>query len=73
MKKNLYLIHINKIDFNQLIKMNNENVKSGGHSEHDNVGSMETLIRRLNQYSYYINYTPHLVKIPEVIKENFTI
>ena len=73
MKENLYLIHINKIDFNQLIKMNNENVKSGGHSEHDNMGSMETLIRRLNQYSYYINYTPHLVKIPEVIKENFTI
>jgi hypothetical protein len=73
MKENLYLIHINKIDFNQLIKMNNENVKSGGHSEHDNMGSMETLMKRLNQYSYYINYTPHLVKIPEVIKENFTI
>lgn len=73
MKKDLYLIHINKIDFNQLIKINNENIKSGGHSEHDSMDTMETLMRRLNQYSYYINYTPHLVKIPEVIKENFTI
>ena len=73
MKDNLYLIHINKIDFNQLIKINNENIKSGGHSEHDSMGSIETLMRRLNQYSYYIGYTPHLVTLPKIIKEKFTI
>lgn len=73
MKENLYLIHLNKVDFDELIKMNNENAKSGGHSEHDCMGNMETLIRRLNQYNYYADYTPHLVTLPKIIKENFTI
>lgn len=73
MKEDLYLIHLNKVDFNQLIEINKENIKSGGHSEHDVLDTMEKLIQRLNKHSYYIDYTPHLVPLPEVIKENFTI
>jgi len=73
MKDNLYLIHLNKVDFHILIKMNNENIKSGGHSEHDEFDDIDKLIKRLNQYNYYINFNPHLTTLPKIIKENFTI
>lgn len=73
MKDDLYLLHLNKVDFTQLIEMNKENIRSGGHSEHDKFDNMDKLIERLNKHSYYIDYTPHLATLPKIIKENFTI